>query len=509
MVVETGKFDSLGASYETGSNAGLLLAIARSAEDLTSGKGWPDGVHDLLESLGRVTGVSRVWIFQTISLTDTHITQNYTFEWASAPKHIQIGMPMFSMFTSLIDRPEYRDMIESRKRGEWQKVITCHTEPGWLRDNQEVQKIKSMLTIPVMVEDEWWGTLGFDDCEREYDWTDVEIALLKTAGYLISNAVLRDRLSAKRKQFDIMKRLTESSTWAYDFRTGQIWCSSELIHSVPTPTDNFRMSVREGLRQVHPDDRKALLGAIRDFIAKKKDVFRHDVRLLTDCGGLRWVEMIGNIRRSENGKPEQFAGIAVDIRARKQEEERLREEAVTDPLTGVMNRRMFWRKLQKQIDHSMDVGEPFAVLLLDIDCFKGLNDKFGHVVGDQALRNFTKICYRAMRKQDLLARLGGDEFGVLLPGVDAELARDIGERLRRYVVGTPYFFESNQVLMSTSVGLAVHDGQLTTPDRIIERADIALYTAKKAGRNCLISAEEANCMVSFDADKVPDKSGIV
>ena len=102
-------------------------------------------------------------------------------------------MPMFSMFTNPIDRPGYRDMIRSRRSGEWQKVMTRKLEPGWLRDNQEVQRIKSMLTIPVMVDDEWWGTLGFDDCEREYDWTDAEIALLRTAGYLIANAVLRDR----------------------------------------------------------------------------------------------------------------------------------------------------------------------------------------------------------------------------------------------------------------------------------------------------------------------------
>ncbi len=59
------------------------------------------------------------------------------------------------------------------------KVITSRIEPGWLRDNQIVQKIKSMLTLPIMVEDEWWGTLGFDDCEREYDWTDVEVSLLR------------------------------------------------------------------------------------------------------------------------------------------------------------------------------------------------------------------------------------------------------------------------------------------------------------------------------------------
>lgn len=190
MGINTGNFKNLGSSYEEGSNAAVLSAIARSAEELTSGKGWPDGVNDLLAALGQATGVSRVWIFQTIKVTDTYITQNYTFEWAAAPRYKQLGMPMFSMFTNKINRPEYRETVQSRLRGEWQKMVVDQLEPGWFKDTLEVQKIKSMLTIPVMVEDQWWGTLGFDDCERAYDWSDVEIALLKTAGYLISNAVL-------------------------------------------------------------------------------------------------------------------------------------------------------------------------------------------------------------------------------------------------------------------------------------------------------------------------------
>ena len=164
MTIITGAFDVLGKSYEAGTNAGLLSAIARSAEELTSGKGWPEGVNDLLEALGRVTGVSRVWIFQTMALTKTHLTQNYTFEWAAAPKYKQMGMPVFSMFTDLIDRPEYRNLIESRLRGEWQKVLVSQLELGWLRDALEMQTIKSMLTLPVMVENQWWGTLGFCDC---------------------------------------------------------------------------------------------------------------------------------------------------------------------------------------------------------------------------------------------------------------------------------------------------------------------------------------------------------
>lgn len=409
-------------------------------------------------------------------------------------------MPLFSMFTNPLDHPDYRDLIESRTRGEWQKMITTRTEPGWFRDTMEGQKIKSMLTIPVVVEGRWWGTLGFDDCEREYDWSDVEIALLNTAGYLIANAVLNDRLSAKRKQFDILKQITASSAWAYDFKTGQVWCSRELIYSVPMPTDNFRLSLRKALGWVHPEDRRPLMAAVRAYLKKGTDDFRHDLRLFTDSGDVRWVEFIGNVRQGSRGRPEQLAGIAVDIRARKREEQRLRKEAVTDPLTGVMNRRMFMHILQEHIDRSLDEGLVFALLLLNIDCFKGVNERYGHVVGDHALRHFADVCNRGLLHQGIIARLGGDGFAVLLSGVNREEALSIGERLRRTVVASPFLSGGKNVVMTTSVGVVAHEGGVTTPARIVESADLALYTAKKSGRNCLVAAPKGACLSPPDGE---------
>lgn len=490
MGLETGKCDVLGVDYEVGTHAGILSAIARSAEELASGLGWPGGVNSLLESLGRATGVSRVWIFQTVKLTSSHITQNYTFEWASDPKYKQIGMSMFNMFTTSIDQPEYRDMVQSRKQGGWQKVVTEQLSEGWLRDYLVGQNIKSMLTLPVLVEGSWWGTLGFDDCERDYDWSDEEISLLKTAGYLISNAVLTDRLSAKRKQFSILKEITDSHAWSYDFNSGQVWCSQELIHSVPMPMDGILLSLHEALRMVHPDDRRSFTKAVRDYVSGKEEALRQDVRIYSDCGEARWMELIGNLRKNSKGQPEQLAGIAVDITARKEEEARLQAEASTDPLTGVTNRREFERLFQHHFEEARQNNSSFALLLVDIDYFKGLNDKFGHTVGDSVLRYFTEICGAILRSQDVIARLGGDEFAILLPDVMLKTARNIGERIRRYVVSKPYSTEGRRVFMTVSLGVALCCGDYSSTEEVMQSADKALYSAKKSGRNCLVSTAD-------------------
>lgn len=503
MGIETGNFEALGGACENRTDAALLSVIARCAEVLASGKGWPEGVNDLLAALGKVTGVSRTWIFQTVKLTDTHITQNYAFEWAAQPKFKQIGMPMFSMFTNPIDRAEYRELIESRKRGEWQVVITSRIGNGWLRDSQVVQRIKSMLTIPIMVDNQWWGTLGFDDCDREYEWGEGEVALLRVASYLIANAVLQDKLDARRKQFDILKRITDSNAWSFDFRTGQLWCSQELFYSNPMPMDSLQLSLHSALRMVHPEDRKPLIDAVRGCVEETGDSLRFDVRLFNDCGGFRWVELIGNLSRDEKGRPEQLAGIAVDISRRKEEEERLQEEATTDPLTGTMNRRMFDRVLRDHVVATAVSGTPFTLLLLDIDRFKDLNDKHGHAVGDEILRHFTALCLENLRERDVIARIGGDEFAILLTGVRKDTAYNVGERIRRCVVSKPYASGTTRIYMTTSIGLAVYDNGSLSQETLIKCADMALYAAKKAGRNTLVTTTDARCKLAAAQTEEP------
>jgi len=247
-MIKTGQFKNLGLKKNNNIQVSLLTAIARSAEDLTNGKGWPDGVNELLKSLGKITKVSRVWIFQTLKLTDDYIVQDYTFEWSSKKEYTQIGLPDFNRFITKINQPDYKKMIKSRIAGEYQKIITRELKPSYNKTNIEGQNIKSMLTIPIFVEKKWWGTLGFDDCEREYNWSNTEIALLRTVGFLISSAVLRDKLIAKRKQLDILQQITEYSMWEFDLNRKYLWCTSDVFNTTPQKTDNLQFSFKNMLK---------------------------------------------------------------------------------------------------------------------------------------------------------------------------------------------------------------------------------------------------------------------
>lgn len=129
MTINTGTFNTLGLKTDGSIQAELLTAIARSAEELTNGRGWPQGVNELLGDLGRITGVSRVWIFQTLGLSEDSILQDYTFEWAAAPGYVQIGLPHFNRFRTKIDQPGYRKMIASRKKGSTRRSLPGNCRP--------------------------------------------------------------------------------------------------------------------------------------------------------------------------------------------------------------------------------------------------------------------------------------------------------------------------------------------------------------------------------------------
>ncbi len=190
-----------------------------------------------------------------------------------------------------------------------------------------------MLTIPIFVENKWWGTLGFDDCERNIEWSSSEIALLRTACFLISSAILRDQLSAKRRQLDILKQMTACSAWELDIRRGHLWCTPEILSNIPEKTDNLQFSFRQCIRKIHPEYRKEFFRVVRQFNQSSSNSFRCDLKIRRDDGDYGWIELSARIDDTTEHSGDVLAGILLDITLRKQAEERLRHEATTDPLT--------------------------------------------------------------------------------------------------------------------------------------------------------------------------------
>jgi len=165
------------------------------------------------------------------------------------------------------------------------------------------------------------------------------------------------------------------------------------------------------------------------------------------------------------------------------------EMAVTDPLTGLHNRRYLTRHLETLLKSNVASGKRLAVLIIDVDYFKSINDTFGHDVGDEVLREFARRISENIRGIDLACRYGGEEFVVVMPDTDPALAWTVAERLRGSVEITPFRITAppGQTSVTISIGIAGSDDPATTADALLRQADQALYAAKRDGRNRVVA----------------------
>lgn len=182
-----------------------------------------------------------------------------------------------------------------------------------------------------------------------------------------------------------------------------------------------------------------------------------------------------------------------DVTVMKQNEERLRMLAVTDPLTGCFNRRYFFDRAERHLTAARRHRWAVSLLTIDIDHFKMINDGYGHASGDEALRALSSCCLGVLRVDDMFARVGGEEFAILLPDTDQAVALEVAERLRmaveQLIVPLANSADAGQTLrMTISVGVATNLAGSESVDMLMSRSDQALYRAKHEGRNRVVTA---------------------
>jgi diguanylate cyclase (GGDEF)-like protein/PAS domain S-box-containing protein len=242
------------------------------------------------------------------------------------------------------------------------------------------------------------------------------------------------------------------------------------------------------LAVIYPDDWQLFVDATYAHL-ENREKYDVEYRIIDSNKHLRWIRSVGRVDESRNADPSYFRGIVQDITELKEAEEQIKQLAFYDPLTQLPNRRLLDERLQHGIDKGQREGTQLAVLMLDLDRFKAVNDSFGHSAGDELLQQVATRIKAQLRKVDTAARLGGDEFVVLLPDISHH---DDVERVALAIISELsqafWLHEINKVNIGTSIGISFYPEHGDNPEILLDRADTALYKAKDQGRGCFCIA---------------------
>jgi diguanylate cyclase (GGDEF)-like protein/PAS domain S-box-containing protein len=244
-------------------------------------------------------------------------------------------------------------------------------------------------------------------------------------------------------------------------------------------------SKEEWFKRIHPDDRKNIETELFSHINGVMPNLQNEHRMLHKDGSYRWVLVRGLAVRNESGEAYRVAGSLTDVTERKIAEDQLLFDAFHDVLTGLPNRALFIDRLTHAVRRTTRKSKnKYAVLFIDVDRFKVINDSLGHTIGDKLLNAVSQRLLDCLRPGDTVARFGGDEFAILLEDLTNSLTvTQLIERVRERLAAS-FSLSGHEVYTSVSIGIAFNGSGIDKPEELIRNADIAMYHAKANGRDC-------------------------
>ncbi len=289
---------------------------------------------------------------------------------------------------------------------------------------------------------------------------------------------------AAAEGFSLIASGAADGLWDWDLSANLIAFSARWKEILGYGGHEIGQDPEEWLSRIHPEDAKLVRERLDGHLRGKTPVFEAEHRLRRKDGDYRWVVARGLAARGGGAKVDRIAGSLTDVSARKAAEEQLLHDVSHDPLTGLPNRSRFTDRLQRVFERAKrHSGSSFAVLFLDVDRFKLVNDGLGHIAGDRLLVSIARRLEDSLRPVDIVARLGGDEFAIILEGVqEPREATVVAERIQK-ALRLPFEAGGQEVYATVSIGIAQHGATYQKAEELLRDADTAMYRAKATGRD--------------------------
>ncbi len=461
----------------------MLKAVASSAGVLLGSVNLNDAIVSVLELMGQTLAVGRVLLASIVTDSAGHLRSSVRQEWFAPGLARRWDDPLLKEvdLTSLLPSLAAGSLLGERA------TLVLADMPAPARALFAHDGVMSMLFIPVMAEGKLWGGLWFMDSApvaRVWSWAETD-TLASLAG-LIGVSNVRQRYV--RELADANTIVQNSPTVLFRIKGDPLLKLTYISHNIKKfgidPKTILMMSINSILPiLVHPDDLKRVFETMQSLVTNTAEGLMIEFRLMQPAGGFRWVETRFTPVRDDLRRLVEIEGILVDITDRKAAEDKIALMARTDSLTGLDNRATFVERLHRAFASSKRDSRMFAVLYLDLDHFKDINDTRGHPVGDLLLKEVAARLRSRVRETDVVARIGGDEFAILQ--MDIAEPADAGALGTAIVdaLGAPYMIGADELHITASVGIAPLTAATANPDSMLAQADLALYRAKDDGRN--------------------------
>ncbi|MRG85669.1 bifunctional diguanylate cyclase/phosphodiesterase [Salinibacillus xinjiangensis] len=331
-----------------------------------------------------------------------------------------------------------------------------------------------ILTVRISVDLQTFSELSF------HEWASALI--INSIGFVTSISIgyFAGKLKSNETKIYQILNNNDITYWTRDLKTNKVTVSEGSAKIYGLSRKEFDKNPSLWFDSIHPKDKQISLHAMKkqELGKRTKEVYR----IFRQDGDIRWVEDRGTPSVNKKGEVTKVDGVIFDITSQKLAEEQMNKMAYHDFLTGLPNRNGFSHYVNESILTAKQTGTSLAVLFIDFDNFKRVNDTLGHNAGDKLLVQIANRLHDCIRDHDVVSRQGGDEFIVLLENTYEETVGEIAERIIENM-NKPYFVNGNEIFSTPSIGISIYPSSGDNAETLIEKADFAMYLAKERGKN--------------------------
>ncbi len=362
--------------------------------------------------------------------------------------------------------------------------------------------VHSLLHVPILSKGRPLGVLSVVNHSSQRAFKEIDEVLLTSladyAAVALENAHLylkaQNELNERKKVEDALRESEQryalavsganDGLWDWELHSNQIYYSPRWKSMLGYDENEISDSPDEWLNRVHPEDLERLKLDLAAHLQGTTAHFENEHRMLHKDGTYRWMLSRGLAVMDNGAVATRFAGSQTDVTDRKYAEEKLLHDAFYDTMTGLPNRGLFIDHLSLAVERAKRKDDyRYAVLFLDLDRFKDVNDVYGHLLGDKLLAIVAQKLYKRLRSTDTFARFGGDEFVILLEDITSI---DDAQQVANWIVqelSSPFEVDTHEIRISASIGLVMSEKGYQSADEVLRDADIAMYHAKANGKS--------------------------